>query len=225
MGRRGRQIARSLPELPRLQVLFAAIPHQEQLAEAILLAGIDDLAGLATKPLRRRADFECAVQRIERGLAGHARALAGLARQVLERRHELMVAIDGATSPAFAPAREDLRAWCAATVGGDLLLATPAKWRPRLPLYLDAAAHRLANLQGNVERDRTNMAVVTRWRTRLDRVPAATRLHPGFVEFRWLLEELRVALFAQRMGTVEPVSERRLQRRWEALCREFGLPA
>jgi ATP-dependent helicase HrpA len=43
------------------------------------------------------------------------------------------------------------------------------------------------------------------------------RIDPRLEEFRWLLEELRVSLFAQSLRTPMPVSVKRLQKAWEAL--------
>jgi ATP-dependent helicase HrpA len=42
---------------------------------------------------------------------------------------------------------------------------------------------------------------------------------PRLEVFRWLLEELRVSLFAQELRTPVPVSSKRLQKAWEALRR------
>jgi ATP-dependent helicase HrpA len=35
------------------------------------------------------------------------------------------------------------------------------------------------------------------------------------IEFRWMIEELRVSLFAQQLGTKLPISEKRLQKAWD----------
>ncbi|MFC7413211.1 DUF3418 domain-containing protein, partial [Larsenimonas suaedae] len=45
---------------------------------------------------------------------------------------------------------------------------------------------------------------------------------PALFEFGWWIEELRVSLFAQQLGTLEPVSEKRLERRWKTL-KEQGI--
>jgi ATP-dependent helicase HrpA len=42
---------------------------------------------------------------------------------------------------------------------------------------------------------------------------------PKMIEFRWLLEELRVSLFAQELRTPMPVSVKRLQKVWESMQR------
>jgi ATP-dependent helicase HrpA len=82
--------------------------------------------------------------------------------------------------------------------------------------YLRAMEYRIDKLQGNLPRDRQSMAEFeSLWKPYSDLV-ARTDLddHPELREFGWLLEELRVSLFAQPLGTREPVSLKRLDKRW-----------
>jgi ATP-dependent helicase HrpA len=89
------------------------------------------------------------------------------------------------------------------------------------PRYLKALGLRLDKLPGAAARDAQRMAEMTslqddwlrRWREAVGRRQADPRLE----EIRWLLEELRVSLFAQEVGTVRPVSIKRVRRRWEEL--------
>jgi ATP-dependent helicase HrpA len=60
-------------------------------------------------------------------------------------------------------------------------------------------------------------ALWTRYRERRDRDAAAGRATPGLDDFRWLVEELRVSLFAQELRTPAPVSFKRVEKAWQAL--------
>ena len=84
--------------------------------------------------------------------------------------------------------------------------------------------HRLDRLPGDLARDADNMATVARittaWNEALSHSPTARR-DPALAEIRWMLEELRVSLFAQFLGTPYPVSEKRVLRAIE----RAGLPA
>jgi ATP-dependent helicase HrpA len=75
--------------------------------------------------------------------------------------------------------------------------------------------HRLDRLPGDVARDTDHMQTVARvttaWHEALDQSPTG-RVDPALAEVRWLIEELRVSLFAQALGTPSPVSEKRLLR-------------
>jgi ATP-dependent helicase HrpA len=50
------------------------------------------------------------------------------------------------------------------------------------------------------------------------RAAEAGRVVPALDDLRWLIEEFRVSLFAQELGTIEPVSAKRLDRRWEGIA-------
>jgi ATP-dependent helicase HrpA len=83
--------------------------------------------------------------------------------------------------------------------------------------FVEAAgsAPDLDKLAENPARDAASMAVVHRteqaYRQAVAGLPPARRHDPGVIEARWMLEELRVSLFAQTLGTRGPVSENRIQ--------------
>ncbi|AZG44166.1 ATP-dependent RNA helicase HrpA [Gordonia insulae] len=90
--------------------------------------------------------------------------------------------------------------------------ATPRIHLTHIPRYLQAAENRLADLVGSTTRDRDGLAAVDRviahWNRRIDQLPAGRR--DAFNDrAHWLVEELRVGLFAQRLGTAYPISEKR----------------
>ena len=95
-----------------------------------------------------------------------------------------------------------------------MLTDTPREWRAQLPRYLRAAEQRWQKRGAREEPKRAaevNAAAarLEHWRAaRPDGVPWP----PAIVDYRWLLEELRVSLFAQQLGTVRSVSSKRLER-------------
>ena len=90
------------------------------------------------------------------------------------------------------------------------------------PRYLKAINVRLEKLRGNPSRDAQLMA---EWQTaasqfqRTVKNQAGKNNDPRMLEFRWMLEELRVSLFAQELRTPMPVSAKRLQKVWESMIR------
>jgi ATP-dependent helicase HrpA len=96
--------------------------------------------------------------------------------------------------------------------------AAPWEKLEHLPRYLKGYALRLQKYPANAERDQKHAATVANmWldyeaRAKSDR--DAGRHDPRLEEFRWLIEELRVSLFAQELRTPQPVSAKRLQKFW-----------
>jgi ATP-dependent helicase HrpA len=92
-----------------------------------------------------------------------------------------------------------------------------------LPRYLKALDRRLAKFAERPDRDGKQAEQVVqlwqRYRDRADRNAQAGRTEPALEAFRWLLEELRVSLFAQELKTPSPVSFKRVERSWSELTR------
>jgi ATP-dependent helicase HrpA len=90
------------------------------------------------------------------------------------------------------------------------------------PRYLKAINVRLEKLRGNPSRDAQLMAEWQSAASQFQRTlknQAGKNNDPRMTEFRWMLEELRVSLFAQELRTPMPVSAKRLQKVWESMIR------
>jgi ATP-dependent helicase HrpA len=101
----------------------------------------------------------------------------------------------------------------------NFLLSTPAAQLPHYPRYLKAISLRLEKFKTDPARDAQRLAELTPLQNQLGRVFAQRKgvADPRLTECRWLLEELRVALFAQELRTPMPVSVKRLQKLWAGL--------
>ena len=83
------------------------------------------------------------------------------------------------------------------------------------PRYLEAMRHRLERLEHNPARDANLLAQLAPWWQRyLDRLAGGASYDEALDRYRWLLEEYRVSLFAQHLGTAEKVSPQRLADAW-----------
>ncbi|MBJ7352079.1 MAG: DUF3418 domain-containing protein, partial [Rhodococcus sp.] len=85
-----------------------------------------------------------------------------------------------------------------------------------LPRYLAAATKRLSTLPSSAGRDAAAMDVLDRvygsYGRLLDSLPESRKNSPGVQELFWMIEELRVGLFAQGIRTAYPVSEKRIEK-------------
>ena len=99
--------------------------------------------------------------------------------------------------------------------------ATPWAQLNHLPRYLQALQRRLVKASENPAQDtRHEQAVAALWeryRSRAEANRVAQRIEPALDEYRWLLEELKVSLFAQELRTAKPISYKRLERAWAEL--------
>ncbi|HRP64510.1 MAG TPA: ATP-dependent RNA helicase HrpA [Thauera sp.] len=121
---------------------------------------------------------------------------------------------------AFPDAVADIQSQLGALLPNDFLIAFPWERLAHFPRYLKGASIRLDKLRNNPARDAQLTsewkALAQAWeRERLARRRAGVE-DPALEEFRWLLEELRVGLFAQELKTPMPVSVKRLQKIWQS---------
>jgi len=84
------------------------------------------------------------------------------------------------------------------------------------PRYIKAIGERLAQLEQDPQRDTRRMEQIERWWLRYLQALEAGRVYDEYMDdYRWLVEEYRVSLYAQRLGTAEKVSEKRLADAWK----------
>jgi ATP-dependent helicase HrpA len=138
-----------------------------------------------------------------------------------------------AVQKAWPQAAEDVRQQCARLLLPGFLARTPWPRLQHLPRYLKAAALRLDKLRVDPARDAQRAAELAPLEQAYRRELASraklggaanagqggTRAAAELEQFGWLLEELRVSLFAQELKTPVPVSAKRLAKLWHSIKR------
>ena len=117
----------------------------------------------------------------------------------------------------------EMREQLAALVTKQFLQSTPSAWIPHLPRFLKAMSIRLQKLlNAGLMRDRQIASQINPlWRAYLERgaTPATRAVYdPELQTFRWMIEELRVSLFAQELKTSMAVSLQRLERQFRLVA-------
>jgi len=132
----------------------------------------------------------------------------------LSLAHSVGARLADLRADAVQPAAADLRGQLAGLIYPGFVTATGYRRLPHLTRYLRGMERRLDKLPENPARDAASMAVAQRadqaYRQAVQDLPAARRADPDVADVRWMLEELRVSLFAQTLGTQAPVSENRI---------------
>jgi ATP-dependent helicase HrpA len=136
------------------------------------------------------------------------------AEEILRAAHAAEVRLGELRSPLLESAAADIRAQLGGLVYPGFLADAGTARLSALTRYLRAVERRLDKLADNPGRDAQQMAVVHRvqdaYRSALAALPPAARSGQPARDIRWMIEELRVSLFAQTLGTPVPVSERRI---------------
>src|SRR5450830_138776 len=211
-------VEKSIPNLQQMGMQFMAMGTQEELRDQIIAKAID-IACLQDPLPTDAASFNKRKDEGKSRLVLLVNEIARLVSQVLTEFHGLPKRLQGINQQVAADMQEQLKG----LVHKRFLLDTEFAQLAHFPRYLKAMNVRLEKLRGDPARDAKSMA---EWHQaaqpylRLVRDKSAGKnTDPKLVEFRWLLEELRVSLFAQELRTPMPVSVKRLFKVWESMQR------
>ncbi len=123
-----------------------------------------------------------------------------------------------ADAPRWQYAVDDIRQQIGHLIEPQSFSKTPWEWLRQYPRYFRAILCRLENLPGGVPRDWQNFQEFQpRWQLYLEQArqhQAQGIFDTELLQLRWMLEEYRVSLFAQKLGTAIPVSPKRLEQQW-----------
>ncbi|NWO54768.1 ATP-dependent RNA helicase HrpA [Chromohalobacter israelensis] len=214
-----RYLSRELKGLDRCALLFAKVGSKTQLVDDLVEAVF--LQVVAVDPLPRdRQSLEARIEATRSELVTHAEERVATLQKALEGHLEVTKALKGNLNLSLALVYSDLKAQMARLVYPGFV-SDAEEWLEQYPRYMQAALIRLEKAPRERARDQMAMQQVhafeERLRARLEADQREGRRDPRFVEFGWWLEELRVSLFAQQLGTLAPVSAKRLERRWTEL--------
>jgi len=209
-------LEKNIPDLQRLAVTYMPLGTAEELREQIIDLALDraflaepwpdDAASFARRMDEGRGRLTLIANEVARSaaavLAEHAIAL----RKLKDSRPPKEVA-------------DDVAAQLARLVPKRFLATTGWAQLAHLPRYLKAVTMRLDKLRADPARDAQRLAELRPLEQRYVRQLAERRgvADARLDEFRWLLEELRVSLFAQELRTPQPVSVKRLEKAWSQL--------
>jgi len=168
--------------------------------------------------VRDRAAYGALRDVVRDALEDRVLDVATRAAEVLVAARDLDADLRATSSLALLSVVHDLRGWAGALVGDGFVARVGADRLPHLVRYLRGARHRLAKAAENLGRDEGLARQVRELADEYDAaVAAAAARTPDperearLAEVRWMLEELRVSLFAQHLGTPQPVSAKRIR--------------
>ncbi|RDH79210.1 ATP-dependent RNA helicase HrpA [Mycolicibacterium moriokaense] len=173
-------------------------------------------------PVWTRSDFAALRDQVAAGLARATAGIVARVEQVLAAAHEVQLVLPGQPPPAQADAIDDIRAQLDRLVPPGFVTATGLARLGDLVRYLTAIRRRLDRLPHAVEADRQRMGQVHGVEDAYDdlvrALPSTRQVAADVRDIAWQIEELRVSLWAQQLGTPRPVSEQRIYRAIDAVA-------
>jgi ATP-dependent helicase HrpA len=212
-------LEKNIPGLQQMGMQYMALGSQEELRDQIIEAGLE--RACLQEPLPKNAEeFNRRKDEGKARLGLLANEIARLAGLILAEYYTLPKKLQGAK--AHAQAAADMQAQLQALVGKRFIADNDYQQLAHFPRYLKAINVRLEKLRADPARDLRLMSewsqAAAPWQ-RAQKERGGRHNDPKMAEYRWLLEELRVSLFAQELRTPMPVSVKRLQKVWESMQR------
>ncbi|MEO6791601.1 MAG: ATP-dependent RNA helicase HrpA [Ornithinibacter sp.] len=211
---------RVLARLTNAQKLaLADNPHGSvpALLQDCLDAAVDAIvAEHVSGPVRTQEAYAAALAAVRTHAATRVLSVIEAVEPVLALRAQVLRTLDalaaGAAAPRTAATRADVLAQVSGLLGPGFVAASGVDRLGDLQRYLRAAQHRLERAATNPREavlQESIDTVETAYADLLDGLPAQRRRSADVVDIAWTVEELRVSLFAQSLGTTRPVSQKR----------------
>ena len=208
---------KNIPGMQQMGMQFMALGSQEELRDQIVQKAID-IACLQDPLPTDASAFNKRKDEGKARLGLLVNEIARLVSLVLTEFHGLPKKLQN-VGPAAAA---DMQAQLQGLVHKRFLIDNDYSQLAHFPRYLKAVNVRLEKLRGDTARDAKLMA---EWQSaasqfqRISKQQDGKNTDPRMTQFRWMLEELRVSLFAQELRTPMPISAKRLQKVWESMQR------
>ncbi len=216
-----RSQANWLPGSDKLFVYASSLPDGGEIREHVAEL-IGDRAFFSQKGQpRTEAEFQAwrKYGRAEIGIA--TQDVSSVVKPLLENYHTARLALENA-SPKYADVVSDIKQQLQWLTAKGFLVLTPWQWLKQMPRYMLGIASRLEKLKsGAAGRDARGSDELVGPLERLEQLVEThdgphgyAWIDPHEIEYRWMVEEFRVSLFAQELGTYASVSGKRLEKIW-----------
>jgi len=213
-----KQLEKSLPNFNQYALILRNIMSPEELREELVTA-IADRAFIGEDDLpRTNADFMTLKQRARTRMPAVTQAIARQA-QAIATEYQLLTAAQAKMPATVNRLKRDLDQQLGLLVHKNTFTQTPWEHLQHVPRYLKALRLRIEKQPSAPDRDGKNAASVgiiwQKWQDKVQQYQQENReVSQNLQDFRWLIEELRVSLFAQELKTPMPISVKRIDKIW-----------
>lgn len=211
-------LEKNLPGLREMAMQYMSLGTQDELRDQLIDTALDR-ACLQDPLPDDDASFHARRDEGRSRLNLLAQEIARLVGQILTEYAGVVKKL--AQAKPFAQAHADLEQQLSALIGKRFVIDTPYAQLVHFPRYLKGIALRIDKLKADPARDAKQLGELQPLVQQYQRAVSQRGgvVDPRLAEFRWLLEELRISLFAQELRTPMPVSVKRLYKVWESMQR------
>jgi len=215
------QVRHRLPKVSQAVLYTNKIFNERLLQDQLLVSSVLHLIAEAELP-RSETAFKALREQVRANLYDTALERVKFVTELHASYHRINKQLSGKVNLQTVPVLNDVRSQLAALIYPHYLSETPPEWLAQLPRYMQAIEVRLEKYQRNLRQQVLWSEELGQWAQRLQvaKAKAETRgaVSVELLDLRWWLEEYRISLFAQELGTRFKISEKRLKQRFTEVC-------
>jgi len=211
---------RDLPQLQQMALHYAPLGSGKELKDDLVTVSADRVFFGDALNVRTQMEFELRLESSWNRLRPVAIEVAQTVAKVLETHHNLTLQLGQTYPPMLLPAIAEMRQHLAGLMPKDFLKRTPEAWLQHLPRFVKGIEIRLNKLRNaGFSRDlAASQLIQPLWKNYVERRAKHHKEGTADAElgtYRWMLEELRVSLFAQELKASIPISVQRVEKQWQ----------
>lgn len=213
-------LRKNLRHLDKIQLYYTSIGNKQSLLQDLEDAIIDYALFPEVDDIRSEEMFNKLAGEAKQKLMKVADETCDMLHELLFQYHKLAKRLQGNIPLTWFNAVKDIRQQLGGLIYEGFISATPRHWLKHLPRYIQAINLRLDKLERSLAADKQRQAEMQKhW----DRVYTQISDEPEQVlsleweQYRWMMEEMRVSLFAQELKAAIPISVKKLDKQSELL--------
>jgi ATP-dependent helicase HrpA len=213
-------LRKNLRHLDKIQLYYASIGNKQGLLQDLEDAIIDYALFADVDDIRSEEAFNKLVGEAKKRLLQVANETCDMIHDIFTQHHKAARRLQGNLPLTWFDAVKDIRQQLGCLVYEGFISATPRQWLKHMPRYLAAINLRLEKLERSPDADKKRQAEIQKhWNRVYNEISddPQQRLSPAWELYRWMVEEMRVSLFAQELKTSMPVSIKKLDKQSELL--------
>ncbi|MEL0613190.1 ATP-dependent RNA helicase HrpA [Marinomonas arenicola] len=216
-----RYLQKNLPHLKESMLIFSPLGQKEVLLNDLLNAILDKVFLDGRDLPRSKADFEHCIVTHKPQLVTVANEMANQLYRVLSSYQGVAKKMKGSIPLPWTRVYGDIKLQLENLIYPGFIGSTPLFWLGQLPRYFKGIEVRLERFQNHLNKENSYVTQLEGlWQTYLKQKKAhddKSLYDPELIKYRWMLEEYRISLFAQSVGTLEPISDKRLSKQWQGV--------
>ena len=208
----------NMPQIGQVKLLSSSIKGLELMNHLSLL--MVERAWLSDQPLARtKGAFDRTLQRGRERLGVIAQEFVQFMPHLFQQYHETRRTLDQTRGPGWDHLLNSMKTQLTALVHPAFLIETPWPWLIQYPRYFMGIRQRLQRLSsGGLKTEQSIESEFAPWLARYEQTlkdhQRQHRIDPMLTHYRWMLEEFRIQMFAQKLGTAISVSAAKLEEQW-----------